>query len=74
MSRSRFLSLIGLAIVALLGFISWRLLAKLAALLVFNILSIIHGHLGKGGLRRLFLTPMLEGREEAKPESLMQRS
>jgi hypothetical protein len=32
-------------------------IALTGALLIFNVLSIIRGHLGKGGLRRLFLIP-----------------
>jgi hypothetical protein len=40
-------------------------IALLGALLVFNALSVIRGHLGKGGLRRLFLIPPPKAEEEA---------
>lgn len=42
-------------------------IALLGALLVFNALSIIRRHLGKGGLRSLFLMPPPKAEEEAQP-------
>ena len=40
-----------------------------AALLSYNLLSVVRKHLGKGALLRMFLTPLPEGPGESSPNS-----